>query len=40
MKKRIAGLFAFVAMLATVASSSGCIWFNFDEPKSLGLFKD
>ena len=38
--KRIAGLFAAVAMLATTAASLGCAWWIFDEPKANNLFKD
>ena len=35
MKKKIAYLFAMVAMMATGAASMGCMWALFDEPKAL-----
>ncbi len=40
MKKRLAGIVAAVAMLATGAASMGCPWFAIDEPKANNLFKD
>ena len=38
--KRLAGIFAAVAMLATTAASLGCSWWIFDEPKAHNLFED
>lgn len=38
--KRLAGIFAAVAMLATTAASLGCMWWIFDEPKANKLFND
>ena len=38
--KRLAGVIAAVAMLATGAASMGCVWFVLDEPKADGLFRD
>lgn len=38
--KRLAGIIAAVAVLASGAASLGCIWFNFDEPSANGLFRD
>lgn len=35
MKRKIAYLLAFVAMLATGAASTGCVWVTVDEPKAL-----
>ena len=35
MKKKIAYLIAMVAMLATGAASTGCMWVIVDEPKAL-----
>lgn len=40
MKKRLSMLLAAVAMLATGAASMGCVWWVFDEPTALNLFKD
>lgn len=38
--KRLAGIFAAVAMLATTAASLGSSWWIFDEPKAKSLFED
>ncbi|MBQ2639675.1 MAG: cyclic lactone autoinducer peptide [Bacilli bacterium] len=38
--KRLAGIFAAVAMLATTAASVGCVWWLIDEPKANNLFND
>ena len=38
--KRLAGIFAAVAMLATAAASTGCVWWLLDEPKAHNLFND
>lgn len=40
MKKRLAGVLAAVALLATTAASLGCLWFVTDEPNSCGMFND
>ena len=40
MKKRLAGILAAVAMMATGAASMGCFWFISDEPKALKSFND
>lgn len=33
--KKIAGLLAAIAMMATGAASLGCIWMVIDEPKAF-----
>ena len=38
--KRLAGIFAAVALLATGAASLGSMWWIFDEPKAHNLFED
>ena len=38
--KKLAGIFAAVAMLATSAASMGCYWVLLDEPKAHNLFND
>lgn len=38
--KKLAGLFAAVAMLATASASMGCIWILMDEPRTNNLFND
>lgn len=38
--KRLAGIIAAVAILATGAASMGCMWWVSDEPKAEGLFRD
>ena len=38
--KKLAGLFAAVAMLATASASLGCFWVLLDEPCSNDLFVD
>ncbi|MBR2246204.1 MAG: cyclic lactone autoinducer peptide [Bacilli bacterium] len=38
--KKLAGLFAAVAMLATASASLGCMWWILDEPKANNLFND
>ena len=38
--KKLAGIFAAVAMLATGAASLGCMWFMVDEPEANNLFDD
>ena len=38
--KRLAGIAAAVAMLATAAASTGCFWILMDEPKANNLFND
>lgn len=38
--KKLAGVIAAVAMLATGAASLGCSWWLLDEPKANNLFKD
>lgn len=38
--KRLAGIFAAVAMLATTAASLGCFWWVVEEPKANNLFED
>ena len=38
--KKLAGIIAAVAMLATGAASLGCPWWLSDEPKADGLFRD
>lgn len=40
MKKRLSRLLMAVAMLATGATTMGCIWFISEEPNSLEVFKD
>lgn len=40
MKKRLAGILAAVALLATTAASMGCAFFLSDEPDACGLFND
>lgn len=35
MKRKIAYLIALVAMMATGAASTGCMWVIVDEPKAL-----
>ncbi len=35
MKKRLSMILAAVAMMATAAASTGCVWFLADEPKAL-----
>ena len=40
MKKRLAGILAAVAIMATGAASMGCIWIFWDEPNSYNLFCD
>lgn len=34
-KKKLAGVLAAVAMLATGAASTGCLWIVMDEPKAI-----
>ena len=36
--KRLAGVIAAVAMLATTSASLGCFWIVEDEPEANGLF--
>ena len=38
--KRLAGVIAAVAMLATTSASLGCFWIVADEPEANGLFRD
>lgn len=38
--KKLAGIFAAVAMLATASASMGCMWILMDEPKAHNLFND
>ena len=38
--KKLAGIIAAVAMLATGAASLGCWWIMVDEPEGNGLFRD
>lgn len=38
--KKLAGILAAVALLATGAASLGCVWFIADEPKANNLFND
>lgn len=38
--KKLAGLFAAVAMLATASASLGCFWIVADEPNARNLFND
>ncbi len=38
--KKLAGIIAAVAMLATGAASLGCFWWLMDEPESMNLFND
>lgn len=38
--KKLAGIIATVAMLATGAASLGCVWWLMDEPESMNLFND
>lgn len=38
--KKLAGIFAAVALLATGAASLGCSWWLLDEPESRNLFDD
>lgn len=40
MKKRISQLLMAVAMLATGAACTGCIWFIMDEPNSINIFSE
>lgn len=40
MKKRLAGILAAVAMIATGAASMGCMWWLLDEPRANNLFND
>lgn len=35
MKKRLSYILAAIAMLATSAASTGCVWLFADEPKAL-----
>lgn len=35
MKKKLAYLLAAVAMMATGAASTGCLWILVDEPKAI-----
>ncbi len=35
MKKKIAGVLAAIAMLATGVASTGCLWLVMDEPKTI-----
>ena len=38
--KKLAGIIAAVAILATGAASMGCMWFMSDEPETNSLFRD
>lgn len=40
MKKLFAYLLAAVAMLATGAASTGCLWFMVDEPEAMDSLCD
>ncbi len=38
--KKLAGIIAAVAMLATASASLGCVWIMADEPRANNLFND
>lgn len=40
MLKKLAGVLAAVALMATGAASLGCFFFISDEPNACGLFND
>lgn len=40
MKKRLSMILGAIAMMATGASSLGCLYWTVDEPNSIGLFRD
>lgn len=40
MLKKLAGVLAAVALMATGAASLGCFFFIADEPEACGLFND